>query len=181
MPDGASKLRDVEKLADAQAAFDYDLAVEQLPGFPLKHTTGGGRVKARVRFAREQGWPRAEVELDARVEMICQRCLRPMDVAVSTDSPVVLVESEAAAQQAPAESETFLLTEAQLRIDALVAEELLLALPLVPLHPQCEPAAGLAAADTLVAQGAPPALDGVVTRPFADLRALLERGGKNTK
>ena len=69
--------------------------------------------------------------------------------------------------------------------EALVAEELLLALPIVPLHEdqrQCEQlAAGDAATPVAAAPDephAPASTEQTTTRPFADLRALLERGAK---
>ncbi len=187
MPDGASKLRDVNQLSDTGAAFEYELAVAQLPGFPLPHSAGDGTVRARLRFGREQGWPKAQVALEAELDMICQRCMRPMRVQVGADSPVLLVDSEQAAENAPEGSETFLAAEGRLSIAALVAEELMLALPLAPLHerlaqclpPEPGPALKIAAApDSLPAGAGAP---GPVTRPFADLRALMERGGKNRK
>jgi len=188
MPDGASKLRDVKQLSDAGAAFEYELAVAQLPGFPLRQgagvSTGEGTVRARLRFGREQGWPAAQVALEAELEMTCQRCLRTMPVRVETDASVLLVESEQAAERGPEGAETFLAAEGRLSIAALVAEELMLALPIVPLHAsetQCLPA------DSPPSDAAPPtpgaAGPGVgtapVTRPFANLRALMERGGKS--
>jgi uncharacterized protein len=175
MPDGASKLRDVNQLSDTGAAFEYELAVAQLPGFPLHTSAGEGTVRARLRFGREQGWPTAHVALEAEVEMICQRCLRPMRVRVSADSPVLLVDSEQAAEEAPDGSETFLAAEGRISLAALIAEELLLALPIVPLHEPGTPCAP----SVPRAEHEPAAAPVPATRPFADLRALMERGGKN--
>ncbi len=187
MPDGASKLRDVNQLSDTGAAFEYELAVAQLPGFPLRHGAGQGTVRARLRFGREQGWPKAQVALEAEVEMICQRCMRPMRVRVGADSPILLVDSEQAAEQAPEGSETFLAQEGRFSIAALIAEELMLALPIVPLHEalaECQPPALQPALEAAARAESPPAdagAPGPVTRPFADLRALMERGGNHRK
>ena len=61
----------------------------------------------------------------------------------------------------------------RIRLADLVVEELLLALPLVPMHATpAECALTLAAA----AEGDPPAAARPVQRPFADLRDLLKRG-----
>jgi uncharacterized metal-binding protein YceD (DUF177 family) len=107
-------------------------------------------------------------------------------VRVGADSPVLLVDSEQAAENAPEGSETFLAPEGRLSIAALVAEELILALPIVPLHEalaQCVPPEA-PASEGAVAPGPLPAgagAPGPVTRPFADLRALMERGGNTRK
>ncbi|HXN10355.1 MAG TPA: YceD family protein, partial [Steroidobacteraceae bacterium] len=119
-------------------------------------------------------WPSAQVALEAEVEMLCQRCMRPMRVRLGTDSTVLFADTEQAAEGAPEGSETFLAAEGRISLAALIGEELLLALPIVPRHEtgaQCEPSEGPPSQE--VAAGLQP-----VTRPFADLRALLERGGK---
>jgi uncharacterized protein len=172
MPDGASKLRDVNQLSDQGAAFDFELPVAQLPGFPLHPDAGGGTVRARLRFGRERGWPSAQVGLEAEVEVLCQRCMRVMRLRLGTDSTVLFADSEQAGEGAPEGSETFLAPEGRISLAALIGEELLLALPIVPRHESgahCEVSEGPPA--TVVAAASPP-----VTRPFADLRALLERG-----
>ena len=86
--------------------------------------------------------------------------------------------------------ETFLAPDGRLSLAALVAEELLLALPIVPVHRTSAACQPLLAARPIGALdeakdpsgvGAAPADGAAVARPFADLRALLERGGKADK
>jgi uncharacterized protein len=188
MPGGASKLRDIRKLAETRAAFDFDLPMTDLPGLPPELSAGGGRVQTQLRFGREQGFATAEVRLHAQLQVTCQRCMGPLSLAVDAKSPVVIVESEQEAEDAPAGMETFLAPDGRLSLSALVAEELLLALPIVPLHGTgtgCQPVGEAPVAGTQAAlaggAGAPAADGAAVVRPFADLRALLERGGKANK
>jgi uncharacterized protein len=181
MPGGALKLRDVRKLADSRAVFEFDVAVAELPGLPPDLSAGDGRVQVQVRFGREQGFAIADVSLNARLQVLCQRCMAPMPLAVQAHSPVIVVESEREAEDAPAGWETFLAPEGRLSLESLAAEELLLALPIVPLHGAD---AVCAAADAVVreAPSSPAAADAVTTaRPFADLKALLQRGGKESE
>jgi uncharacterized protein len=182
MSGGALKLRDVRKLADSRAAFEFEMPVAELPDVPPEFGSGDGQVQAQVRFGREQGFAVADVSLHAHLQVICQRCMAPMPLTLEAHSPVLVVESEREAEEAPAGWETFLAPEGRLNLAALVAEELLLAVPIVPLH---EPSAACAAAESVTAgtvaqragaQAAPGDASGV-TRPFADLKALLERGG----
>src|SRR5579863_9664177 len=176
MSGGGLKLRDVRKLADTRAEFDLEFPLRELPGIPPEVGGNDGRVRARVRFGREQGFAIADVSLDAQLQVICQRCMAPMALTVSTQSPVQVVESEQEAEDAPAGRETFLAPEGRLSLEALVAEELLLALPIVPLH---EAGTACAAVDG-PAQGKAAAARaeeaGSTARPFADLKALLEQG-----
>jgi uncharacterized protein len=187
MSEGASKLRDLKQLSDTGAAFEYELELAQLPGVPLYRGAGAGTVRARVRFGREHGWPAAQVALAAEVEMTCQRCMRPVRVPIDVDSPVLIVDSEQAAERVPEGSETFLAADGRLSIAALVAEELMLALPIVPMHEssaQCLASAPDAAPGDEAALEPRPAGDGggdgvgevhPVTRPFADLRAMMDK------
>jgi uncharacterized protein len=190
----APKLRDVRKLADSRAVFELDLPLEELPDFPVEFSSGGGQVHARMSFGREQGFPVAQVGLLAALVATCQRCLAPMAVQVDSTSRVLIVESEQEAESAPAGWETFLAPEGRLDFAALAGEELLLALPIVPLHEdaaQCPPLAQAAAAvpaaaradaDAAVARDAvASAPEQVTARPFADLRALMQRGAKPGK
>jgi uncharacterized protein len=127
----------------------------------------------------------AQVALRAQLELICQRCMGPMPMPIETSSPVLLIESEADAEAAPVEWETYLAAEGRLSLAALAAEELLLALPVVPLHADssaCEAAAGRAVEARNAAAASPPQSAGEATvRPFADLRALLDGGAKTKK
>jgi uncharacterized protein len=180
MPGGASKLRDIRKLADAGATFELDIPVAELPGLPLGSLPGEGEVQAQLRFGHEQGFMAAHVALRAELPLICQRCMGSMRARIETDSAVLLLESEADAERAPVEWETYLAADGRLSFAALVAEELLLALPIVPLHAdaavcagQSEEAgavAGVRASQAVEQEGAVAA----TVRPFADLRSLLE-------
>jgi DUF177 domain-containing protein len=200
--DSAPKLGDVRKLADARAVVELDIPLQELPGFSPEYLTGGAHVHARLSFGREQGRAMAQVALQAQLSAICQRCLGAMPVRIDTSSPVLIVESEQEAEAAPAGWETFLAPEGRLRLAALAAEELLLALPIVPLHEdarQCQPLAPVlsatgaahdASAQHAAPAGAAAAADAgkagreadadeqALVRPFAELRSLLERSGK---
>jgi DUF177 domain-containing protein len=182
MSGGAAKLRDVRKLADSRAVFELDFPLLQLPGLPAEFTSGAGSVQARLSFGREQGFAMTQVELTAQLAVTCQRCLSPLQLQVKTSSPVLIVESERQAEEAPAGWETFLAPEGRVDFAALVAEELLLALPIVPLHEQASECAALEAAKPTQAaelsEALPPAGEAATTRPFADLRALLERDAR---
>jgi uncharacterized protein len=207
MPGGASKLRDVRKLADARATLDLDIPVAELPGLPGELVCSSGELHAHVQFGREQGFMVAQVALRGQLELICQRCMRPMPLPIASSSPVLLVESEADAEAAPVEWETYLAAEGRLSLAALAAEELLLALPVVPLHADGGCHAGgwqtdgwqaggsqPASAQAPLQKGPMPPLAGegdlgadaagageqATTRPFADLRALLD-GSDKTK
>lgn len=173
MSGGASKLRDVRKLSDARAILDLDIPLAELPGLPVELILRGGPLRAEVQFGREQGSMVAEVTMRGELMLTCQRCMGAMTWQADVKSSVLLVESEAEAEKVPAERETYLAADGHLSIAGLAAEELLLALPIVPLH-----ADGAECEKTVAATTAEPVVEPATARPFEDLRALLEQGAK---
>ncbi len=172
MSGSASKLRDLNKLSDAGAVLDLDVSLREMPALPVELIAGGGPMRVQIRFGNEQGRRVAHVGLDGELQLICQRCMQPMHWPVKTQSPVMLIEAESQAEGVPEDREMFLATDGLVSVAALAGEELLLALPIVPLHAdmaECRVGATLA-------EEPPPGVDSA--RPFADLRALLEQGAK---
>jgi uncharacterized protein len=176
MPGGWSKPRDLAKLADSRAEFEYDIPVNELPGLPVELHAADRSLHVKLRFEREQGLAVAQVAISGAVTLECQRCLRPMDYAVDAAARVALVSSEPDADRVPDELETYLAADGQLTCGALAAEELLLALPIAPRHAdaaQCVAGAGASASNVLADAAGAAAGDQETQRPFADLRALL--------
>jgi uncharacterized protein len=106
---------------------------------------------------------------DAALSMQCQRCLQAVEVPLRVDRRLFFVDGEdaAAALDAESEDDVLALTPA-LDLRALVEEELLLALPLIPRHEVCpEP---LVPAADLAAEAA------AEEHPFAALAALKRTG-----
>ena len=155
MPGGWSRPREVRQLADSRAGFEFDIRVAELPGIPTE-LSAAAPLHARLKFGREQGVCVVQVALRATLGLTCQRCMQPLAFELATDSRVALVASEAEAE--PEASETFLAEDGLLQFPALIAEEVLLALPIVPLH---------AAADCALALPA--------RRPWRELKSRARR------
>jgi len=178
MSEGWSKPRDLAKLAEMRAHFEFEIPVADLPGIPEEFSVAEGPVHLRLQFGREQGLAVAQVLLEAVLRPVCQRCLTEMRLPIAADSQLALVDSEAQAAAVPEEFECFLAPQGHATLAALGAEELLLALPIVPRQGSGELCAASGAAAAAAPDGAPaeaPAPAGETQRPFADLRALLER------
>ena len=104
--------------------------------------------------------------------MQCQRCLQPVDVSLAVDRRLFFVESEDAAAALDTESEDDVLTlEPAIDLQALIEDELLLALPLIPRHDVCpEPLPVSTDVDVVAAPA---------EHPFAALAALKRSRGGN--
>jgi uncharacterized protein len=124
---GEWPLRELARLCDAAAA-------ERPP-------TAADRVAWNVRGEQTGGVePQIWIDLDARTALAvqCQRCLAAMDVDVRVSRRFRFVAGEAAAAQLDAESEDDVLALTRdFDLQELVEDELLLALPIVPMHAEC--------------------------------------------
>jgi uncharacterized protein len=167
MPGGWFKRYEFIKLADTHAELQFDIPVADLKGLPEDIAELGGPLNTLVQFSREQNWPLAEVRIQGAVTLTCQRCLSPMRLNIEATTRVALLATEAEADRAPEYLETFLAQDGRVSAAELVAEELLLALPLAPRHE------GLASCQG--EREAPPSGDADTQHPFADLRALMKK------
>ncbi len=177
MPNGWSKPRDLAKLAEMRARFEFEIPLGDLPGIPAEFSLADGPVRVWLQFGRERGVPVADVKVQAVLKPQCQRCMREMRLEIASESHVAVVDSEAQAANVAEELETFLAADGHGTLAALAAEELLLSLPIVPRHAageQCLEADALAANSAAPPPGAAPVTE-ETQRPFADLRALLEK------
>ncbi len=77
-------------------------------------------------------------ELEAPVELECQRCMGAMGVTLVSRFTLGLVTSDEQAQQLPKELEPFLTDDFTANLWSMVEDELLLVLPPFPLHDRDE-------------------------------------------
>jgi uncharacterized protein len=163
MSEAWSQLRDIDRLAEGQVDIDFAIPLAEFPRLPLQKAGAGETVSGRAQFRREGGFAVAELEVTGRVQLVCQRCLTPMFQPVDGNARIALVASETEADRVPPEFEPVRAVEGRIRLRDLVEEEVLLSLPIVPLHenPQdCVPATSLA--DSM-------------HKPFERLSELLKR------
>ena len=123
-----------------------------------------------------QGVRRVLGSLHAELDAICQRCLQPMTLPLHVDIALGIVRALDEAEQLPDEYEPLVLasvTEGQ-SLAAIIEDELLLALPVAPLHEEGQCPVRSGALDKVVAEDLPP--EGR-KRPFAVLAGAF--GNKN--
>ena len=89
-----------------------------------------------------RGRPRLHCTVKAEVEMECQRCLKPVNVTVESDRQIYLAASDAEAERLETaladEDIEVLVTGQTLDLAGVVEDEVLLSLPIVPMHDTCE-------------------------------------------
>jgi len=159
--------------ANAGKRFSGIAVPGELPRIAAAVADPRGEVAFSLAFDRdERQRVRVGGRVQARLTLLCQRCLEPLVLAVDEPVALVLVESFAEMEQAPEGSDPWWPEEPRVRLLDLVEEQILLALPQAPRHPEggCElhyqgPAVEVAE----TAEAAPR------ENPFAQLAALKRR------
>ncbi|HRD84304.1 MAG TPA: DUF177 domain-containing protein [Rubrivivax sp.] len=121
--------------------------------------------------------PWLHLEAQACLEMQCQRCLGAVVVALSVDRDFrfVMGEDEAARQDEQSDEDVLPLAR-ELDLQALVEDELILALPLVPRHDRCpSPLTSGTTPDSPPPDAAQSAGAGTSHRPFEVLATLATK------
>jgi len=119
-------LKDLQRLADEAQDLGPDTAVPWQARAELRPQTG----------AEDQVW--LHLSAYTFVPLTCQRCMAAVSTALEVDQWYRFVESEEVAMAEDDESEEDLLVMVpQFDLLALLEDELLMALPLVPMHETC--------------------------------------------
>lgn len=101
---------------------------------PLLSTTQGV-IDVELEFGRdERNLPSLHGRINAQLELICQRCLQPMPLAVYVQPALGLVTSRSEADYLPESYEPLLVGPEPLSLTVIVEDELVLGLPIVPKH-----------------------------------------------
>jgi uncharacterized protein len=162
-----SRPLEVDRLADGGADVDFAIPLAELSGLRPQRAGVAGTVRGRAHFTRERGLAVARLTLEGSAILECQRCMQPLQLALNSQVRVALLHSEAEAARVPEELEPVLAPGGRISIGELITEELLLSLPIVPLHAGEEGCAP--------APEAAPAPQADTHRPFAQLAELLKR------
>ena len=160
---------DVDRLSRGEAEIDFEVPLAELPRLKSRIPGIGGSVRGAARFGQESRFAVAELSLAGTASLQCQRCMQAMELATESTTNVALILAEADAAEVPDELEPVLAREGRISAGELVEEEMLLVLPIVPLHEELTECA-VPPAVPLVADEGP---EHVTQRPFAGLDELL--------
>lgn len=92
-------------------------------------------------FEFEQNKDRINVvhgKMNAVVTLVCQRCNQLMQEPLEIECTLSPVTSDERAKNLPGSIDPVLMKEEEVDLHALIEDEILLALPMVPKHEQCE-------------------------------------------
>ena len=149
-------------------------ALAELPRLAPLLTEPTGNVSFSLEFATD-AQRRAVIRgrVEARLPLLCQRCLEEMVVDVHSTCVLVAVSGLDEAERLPEEYDSLLVEDDRVSVRDIVEDELLLAVPAVPRHtPACT-------ALHAVARGENRQPGASAAGPFEVLARLRERTGKN--
>lgn len=131
---------DALKFCQQRVVLTGQLPIAAMPRLLASLVNDDGVADVDVQFSvDEQARKRIGGTVQAKVQMQCQRCLHAVTVDVSSTVQVALVWSDEQAANLPRGLEPVEVEDAHsLSLLELVEDELLLALPLVAHHSQCE-------------------------------------------
>ena len=139
----------------------------------------------KLQFAKLDQRPTIHGEMQAEVELVCQRCMRNMQYPLHETFELMLIEKEAELASVPETHEPWIANALHLNALELVEEQLLLALPLIAKHAdesdcvQNSDATALSSSqlDKPTSLSSVSDADGAsdVRRPFGNLRDLLRK------
>lgn len=90
-------------------------------------------------FTDEQGFRVIKGSAKTSVALTCQRCLQIVDKPIKTSWLLAVVKTEEHVEKLPTAYEPYFQLDAKMPLEAMVEEELLLALPSIAVHDECEP------------------------------------------
>jgi uncharacterized protein len=167
------ELIDPLRCVDSGAELAGSLPLSALPRLRAELADVGGDLAYRLRFSRDEE-RRAIVtgEVRARLHLVCQRCLQPLEQGVETSFALAPIQSLDEASRLPDRYEPLLLSAAMVRPAELLEDELLLSLPQIPMHRPGECRAEEASSD-----GEPRGGSCEAPHPFAALAGWERRSG----
>jgi uncharacterized protein len=169
MPAARSDLVNAVELAGRSATLERGFDLGRLPRLVDAGALEGTRAEARLTFGTFEKRTTVEVSVEGSVMLRCQRCLRPCECLLDETALLIVVSDDR--KEVPGGFEPVLGDAERLSVTELVEEQLLLGMPLVPMHDD----------DGCMDAAAPVATieqDGMVEekqKPFANLRELLDK------
>jgi uncharacterized protein len=132
---------DVWRMVQARRSFQGSVPLASMPRLKGSLCSTEGAVTYDIEFGRDElGVANVRVKADAGLPLMCQRSLDPFVLPVRVDATLGLIVSESEEAGLPPGYEPLLVEDdGKLHVADVIEDELILALPVVPLKPGVEP------------------------------------------
>ena len=139
MSEASTDCLDPWKAADREQVFEQQIAIDQLPRLTEVLMEPGGVVSAQLYFKRDED--RLAIltgQLGCSLRLQCQRCMQVMDFPLQAEISIGFARTAEQAEQMPDRYDAFEVENEQVCIREIIEDELLLSLPLVPMHAESD-------------------------------------------
>jgi len=145
-------LYDLDALADREAVLSGEIELRQLTRLREIVHSAPGSIRTNLKFHRQaNSFVTVDLTFETALELICQRCLEPLVQDVSEQVSLMLLEPGSMSREVAKEDEAVVLTDGKLNPAALLEDELILSLPIVPRHTEIDECGNIAQALQAVA------------------------------
>lgn len=134
--DNLSEKINPSRLAEAGADLHRSLLIKDMQRLCTSLADDSGQVEVDIRFGIDQQGTRfLKGHLETEVTLQCQRCMEPFAYAIISDFLSGVVKTEEAAERLPSTYEPVLVDEeGMLVVQDMVEDELIIGIPIVPMH-----------------------------------------------
>jgi uncharacterized protein len=168
---------DAEVCARAGSTIARHFSAADLPRLGEAGGREGSSIEANFQFAHFDDRPAVSGELHGTAMLTCQRCMQPVPVEIDDSFQVLIVEEERSDD--PGGFEPVVAKASRFDLRWLAEEQVLLALPLVPMHENADCAEGVVAssseADAPDSDEPAEEEEAVKQQPFRNLRDLMRK------
>jgi uncharacterized protein len=135
MSDLPKKIKPLRLVAD-KAHLEGELLLNQFKRLGDSVISCDGVLQASLNFEQDQaGVPLVRGQLKASLQQVCQRCLQPVVLNLEWSMVLAIVTDDKQAAALTADYEPWLITPGVLvSLIDMIEDELILALPIVPMH-----------------------------------------------
>lgn len=125
------------RLAEAGTQLAGELPLTQLRRLGSLLADDLGQVKVELRFdVDELGVPSVQGSIEANLHLVCQRCLESYAYPVRHEFALAWVRSDVEYDKIPMRYEPYVVETTPLLLNDVIEDELILAIPQVPMHPE---------------------------------------------
>ena len=161
---------DTRKIFQQEDIISGNIGMNRLPRFSKTLANDLGLVSLELKFTFGEAKERLIAgSLQAQVNVFCQRCLKPLAIALADDIKLALVRDEEAALRLDEKLDPWICEDHKLDLAELIEEQLILCTPIVSYHEsgECMTQKGYVAGED--------ATESIASEsPFAVLRSLKD-------
>jgi len=126
-----------QSLVDTGGRLNGFISLDKMARLSAQLASNDGFVEAQLSFGKDvQGIRLVRGTIKTELQLTCQRCLEVVSYPLDLKLSLALIASAEQAEDLPEEYEPLVLDSPALSLTTLIEDELLLALPIVAMHPE---------------------------------------------